>query len=355
MNTLGLTLGDLFIPKKEVSVKYRALWKSEIETRAIQIAGRTNINSVIKTESSLLDDSKGDPKNLMAGIGYLTNDQSDTSSFSNRVLNNLYHKKHDAEFLQHCSFQFVKLLNITWNVAGLVPNDHSKIKKLLPDFGPDSPDVIVISLQEIFELNVAHFGKILINESSKEVNNWQNALNQILNPTGKGYQMVDIGNLVATLQFIFAKPELVPHIKVTRKNITKLGTMGILGNKGAVTTTLRVYDSVFKFCACHCAAGSSEKDLESRIENMNLIINEDFNNKFKREEDFWFILGDLNFRVCAKRDFVIGQIDQVRDQLKNANAANANSVLLSILEKDELLNCMKLGYFEPFKESFVEF
>lgn len=98
-----------------------------------------------------------------------------------------------------------------------------------------------------------------------------------------------------------------------------------MGNKGAVITSLRMFDSIFKFCGCHLAAGSGPKDLDLRIDNLNTIIMENFSSTSMANEDFWFILGDLNFRVCAATEEVTSKISKYKVLQNQKKTGHENS------------------------------
>lgn len=194
----------------------------------------------------------------------------------------------------------------------------------------------------------------MFNDNSKELDGWEKSFTMVLNSYGK-YELIEQHSLVATCQFIYAKPIFKKDIKVTNKVDTKLGMLGTLGNKGGVVTTIKIYDSIFKFCSCHLAAGSKQKDMESRIQHLNQILEESFSNSDQKKEDFYFLSGDLNFRVNEPKDTVVQKIDQIRGYAKSGDITKKNSTLLSLLDKDELSECLALNHFLPFRETFIEF
>ena len=75
------------------------------------------------------------------------------------------------------------------------------------------------------------------------------------------------------------------NTEILKRHSTKLGMMGTMGNKGAIITTLKIYDSIFKFCACHLCSGQGAKDLGVRIDHLNTIIDENFREDIEKRQN----------------------------------------------------------------------
>ena len=81
--------------------------------------------------------------------------------------------------------------------------------------------------------------------------------------------------------------------------ILKTGNMN-LGNKGCCFLDFKYRGTSYGFCSGHLPAGQNEKDYNNRKEVLKKIL--DFKvsvNDFKNN-DFFFIFGDLNFRISTK-------------------------------------------------------
>lgn len=88
---------------------------------------------------------------------------------------------------------------------------------------------------------------------------------------------------------------------------------GVLGNKGGLQISFKVYDNLFNFINVHLVHGA--KRLEKRNEMMSDLIRKMRN---QREEidpdvisDFSFIIGDMNYRLESTYDEIVWQIDSI--------------------------------------------
>lgn len=83
----------------------------------------------------------------------------------------------------------------------------------------------------------------------------------------------------------------------------KSGFSGIAGNKGSVGIRFNYEDTSFAFINVHMAAGSDQKALAERLENVRQIYNDTFqdfsvaNTQEKCYHDYKCFFGDMNFRI----------------------------------------------------------
>lgn len=104
-----------------------------------------------------------------------------------------------------------------------------------------------------------------------------------------------------------------PYLNTQLVNSKATGVGGILGNKGGLQLSFRLYDHLFNFINVHLVHGA--KRAEKRHDMMSDLIR---NLKIHRDEldpdvlsDFSFILGDLNYRLNTTYLDLIPLIDKV--------------------------------------------
>ena len=207
----------------------------------------------------------------------------------------------------------LNLLLITWNVAAIsIKRNYDLsdlfIKNILYEKNI-SPDIIVIGLQEIVELEV---GNVLLNSNEKSINFWKEIYQQTLLKVfpNEKYNLIKDLNLVGIYMLIFSKNYL--NTQSENQIIIKNGMMGSLGNKGNVISLIKCYDSFICFCCGHFTAGVSKNN--ERLKILEQVLNCQFNkdNKNIKFKDFeiWFIFGDLNFRINSDYNNVINKIKE---------------------------------------------
>lgn len=191
---------------------------------------------------------------------------------------------------------------VTWNVCSLdtsvsEKNDYNSIlfppeyKNLLAN---NSPDLYVISLQEIVKLNT---NNVLMNNTTNtpQLNYWLRKFAELLY---KEYTLVSTATLVGICTIIFIKKSILNEVKHVKTVELKFGFFGALGNKGTCITTFRYKDKLLAFSSCHLTSGNG-KHIE-RVKELKAIlrarIDESGENLRFAEYDFWFIFGDLNIR-----------------------------------------------------------
>ena len=233
------------------------------------------------------------------------------------------------------NFKTLKILCVTWNIAG-IPNKDYNIEELFTNniFYQEkkSPDIIVIALQEIVELNLTN---ILLVSNQESVDSWTNNIQSTIKnifPNEKYNELIKL-SLVGIYYILFIKEDLKPDISLLDHNIIKTGMYGTLGNKGFFIICLKYFDKIISFGTGHFEAGQSYNS--ERVDTLIQLLNNPLNIKkdddkllcFK-DSDYWIILGDLNFRIELtyenainlikekNYDFLYG-MDQLNFTLKN--------------------------------------
>ena len=155
----------------------------------------------------------------------------------------------------------------TWNVAGKVINDMTNLHDwLLPVKEKGTPDIYIIGLQEIVDLNPKN---VVFTSNSHRVINWQKILTKNLSSIDK-YEVIKSMDLVGLMLLVFAKQELAPHIKNCYSSINKTGFMKQLGNKGNLIVRFEIMDKSFAFVCCHLCAKMQKNEI--RIKEMLEIL-----------------------------------------------------------------------------------
>ncbi|XP_015911155.1 type II inositol 1,4,5-trisphosphate 5-phosphatase [Parasteatoda tepidariorum] len=225
----------------------------------------------------------------------------------------------------------------TWNVNGLPPKDN------LQDWlavDPDPPDFCVVGFQELDLSKEAY----LFADTPKE-EEWLEAVKAGLHEKAK-YKMVKLIRLVGMMMIVFAKEELIEHIKNVAAETVGTGIMGRLGNKGGVAVRLDFHRTPICFVNCHLAAHMDE--CERRNQDYNDICSRITFNQFKppkyiKDHDHIYWMGDMNYRI----------MDLDNEQVKALVEKKAYSVLL---EHDQLTIQNKLKkVFVGFTEGLITF
>ena len=252
----------------------------------------------------------------------------------------------------------IKLYILTFNLAA-ASSDYVKTDRadfnienlLFPEnykeyfTNDNSPEFYCIGFQEIVELNVQN---IIFKSNNSSVNPWiQKITNILFNKFN--YQLIAKTSMVGILLLIFTKSSLVPLISELNISTCKTGfAMGMLGNKGYCICQFNFNGKYFGFCSGHLCAGDTKVNLDQRQKELKSIF-EFTNNYFKKNKfisnDYFFIFGDLNFRVDFSKE------DITRD---NSVEQSEISLYKDILFKRDELNNFLIDY-NFIKEGNVKF
>ena len=157
------------------------------------------------------------------------------------------------------------------------------------------PTFYAIGLEEIMELKTKN---ILLNPKNDQVKTWEKKISQVLQEKFN-YFLYHKAQLVGILFLFFVKASKINIMYNKHGKILKTGNMN-LGNKGCCFLDFEYRGTSYGFCSGHLPAGQNEKDYNNRKEVLKKIL--DFKvsvNDFKNN-DFFFIFGDLNFRISTK-------------------------------------------------------
>ena len=161
----------------------------------------------------------------------------------------------------------------------------------------ETPDIYIIGLQEIVDLNAKNI--IVFTSNSTRVESWNNLITKNLKELGN-FVMVKTVDLVGLFLVIFIKENLCGSLRNIESTIIRTGLMGTMGNKGSCMIRFNFNETSFIVSCCHLKAGA--KNVDSRLTEISDILNKNIHIKNSKEikfkdHDVQFIFGDLNFRV----------------------------------------------------------
>ena len=152
-----------------------------------------------------------------------------------------------------------------------------------------------IGLEEVINLNAKN---VIIGGEREKYYLWEEKISTELK-SKNNYSLLLKTNLVGILFFIFVQSSEISKIKNIKNTKTKTGFYGQLGNKGSCFIEFEYENKKYGFNSGHLTAGETIKNNNQRKNNLIKILNhqpdKDSNEFYKN--DFYFILGDLNFRV----------------------------------------------------------
>ena len=315
-------VNEEYLNKKRINIeKLEMIRKMELKEKKIKKEENNNKNNIKINQN----DEKDKISNVI----------NDNSINENIQLNQLTDKKSNSFYIYIVTFNTANY-NFINNKAELnmlneliFPKETIELYEIK---GP--PTFFVIGLQEIVKLNTSN---IIFDTNKSSVFVWESKITKLLQ-NNYNYTLQFRENMVGILLLIFVKSSEAKNIKNMRKSLIKAGFMNTLGNKGYILYEFKYKDKNFSFGTGHLTAGENDKNYKNRT---NLLINilnhkSDKNSKFY-ESDFYFLFGDMNFRVKTdKKDF----FDNV-ENIKNTNIENRLDDDSVLLKRNSLKNIDK--------------
>ncbi|KAL9656618.1 hypothetical protein ABK040_002890 [Willaertia magna] len=229
----------------------------------------------------------------------------------------------------------ISIVICTWNVNNKFPSNDSSLSKLfhLDEF---EADIYAIGFQEIDMTAGA-----LLREETEIGGQWSELLLKTFNERENRqhkYELITARQLVGIYHCIFVKETLLSQVKEVMNSAEGCGVLGMMGNKGGVGIRFKLFDSTFCFINSHLAPHQGA--IERRNQNFHDILRRtEFGDpQFRPEQhDFFFWLGDLNYRISQPNQIVREKIKQQDykfllkyDQLSIEK--NANNVFVDFIE-----------------------
>ena len=233
--------------------------------------------------------------------------------------------KHQKKFKNYSD---LKVYIGSWNVGGASPEELPNLNKWLGNYydlidksnpkyynskdnlnnfnncinssaiNSNSPDIYIIGFQEIVDLNA---NNVLLYSNEEIAKKWKKLVKNTLEKYGK-YSILKSLDLVGLYVIIMVKSSVRENIKYLDCDIVRTGMMGTIGNKGSLIIKFNYNDSTLAFVCSHLSHGLSGN--KSRINELHEILNRSFMTSNKelsiKNFDYYFIFGDLNFRIDHK-------------------------------------------------------
>ena len=174
----------------------------------------------------------------------------------------------------------LKICCITWNMHGLNPTPN-EIKSLLDPH--KNFDIYAIGSEECLR---SIFKSLFYSDKTS----WETNLK---NYFGKEYDIIQSETLCAIHLVIFVRISLLKNLHRVECNKVKTGAKNLLGNKGAVGISFKIFNLSIMIINCHLAA------LQSRSQQRNIDFQrcvENMTNDYP-SLDFVVLMGDLNYRL----------------------------------------------------------
>ncbi|XP_063385360.1 synaptojanin-1 [Cydia fagiglandana] len=166
--------------------------------------------------------------------------------------------------------------------------------------GKDHPsDIFAIGFEEIVDLNASN----IMAASSDNAKAWSEELEKVLCRDAP-YTLLSSHQLVGVCLFVFARKDLIPHIRDVALDSVKTGLGGATGNKGAVAIRLVIYGTSLCFVCAHFAAGQSQVT-ERNADYTEITRKVAFPmGRSLYSHDYVFWCGDFNYRIDLDKDEV---------------------------------------------------
>lgn len=99
---------------------------------------------------------------------------------------------------------------------------------------------------------------------------WRRSLQRCLDISGEKYTMQAMQTLVGVVLYVFVRTKLSPAIFDVRASSAGVGVLGVLGNKGSVSISFRIFDSNLCFVCAHLA--HKRQNVDVRNQNYSAIL-----------------------------------------------------------------------------------
>ncbi|CAM9353145.1 unnamed protein product, partial [Choristocarpus tenellus] len=214
-----------------------------------------------------------------------------------------------------CTYSEITVFCGTYNVAGKKPEGEDLSAWLAH---PVEPDLYAVGFQEIVDLNAVNVA-VSDSKSQQRAAEWRSELERFLQMQKSQYRILEQKTLVGITLFVYVKDALLGAVQDVQVTMARVGVMGVMGNKGATSLRLCMYNTTLCFVCAHMAAKRSnvtgrnadfrsilskttfEGDPETAWEFRGLSC--EFSSKRVEggigvlDHDVVFWLGDLNYRV----------------------------------------------------------
>ena len=190
-----------------------------------------------------------------------------------------------------CGMNLENIMNINFSEL-LFPR---KAKNYFDTMKKKYPIFYCIGLEEVINLNAKN---VIIGGEKEKYILWEERIKTELKAKNN-YVLLMKTKLVGIIFFLFVQASEVSKIENIKNTRTKTGFYGQLGNKGSCFVEFEYDNKKYGFNNGHLTAGETIKNNNERKNNVLKILNHQYDKNTEQfyKNDFYFILGDLNFRV----------------------------------------------------------
>ncbi|KAI9497417.1 Endonuclease/exonuclease/phosphatase [Zychaea mexicana] len=274
--------------------------------------------------------------------------------------------------------QDTRILICSWNIDANKPeklpyNDDQLVRAWLSGMRDPDPDIIVVGIQEIVDLESKKQTARSLFASRKKIETlqeadellthrytlWHDYLARVIADNyGRGaYTVIKTDQLVGLFSCIFVRSSELRRVSAVESTVVKTGMKvmkkSLHGNKGGIAIRLQMDDSSLCFVNCHLAAGQSHQaqrntDAEGILKEAVFPARPQDVDAYPRggdgtlilDHEHCFLSGDLNYRINMHREKV----------LQHLASRNAVEGLAALQKEDQLL---KQRYTNPFFKLLV--
>ncbi|KAI7869391.1 Endonuclease/exonuclease/phosphatase [Spinellus fusiger] len=280
----------------------------------------------------------------------------------------------------YCTYREAQVMICSWNIDATKPDklsgseDDIKIHEWL--HGMEDPDIIVVGIQEIVDLESKKQTARSLFASRKKIETlqaadellthryslWHDYLVQVIakNYGPNAYTVVKTDQLVGLFSCIFVKTSEENRVFDCHSTLVKTGmkvmNKSLHGNKGGIAIRFLFDHTSLCFVNCHLAAGQSHiqqrnADAEGILQTNAFPEHNDYYDVFVNggdgslvlDHEDCFLSGDLNYRIGMRRDKVLELLAssekqtawntlQIEDQLMKQRITNPLFKLLAFQE-----------------------
>ncbi|CAJ2629810.1 unnamed protein product [Trifolium pratense] len=167
--------------------------------------------------------------------------------------------------------------------------------------------------------------------------------------TRSPYVKIVSKQMVGIFITVWVRRSLRKHIQNLKVSTVGVGVMGYIGNKGSISVSMSIYQTLFCFICTHLTAGEKEADEIKRNADVREIHQRTHfyslsdiglpKSIFDHEKIIWF--GDLNYRICLP-------YEKTRDLISKKQWSK-------LLERDQLVKELEKGVFNGWSEGKLNF
>ena len=209
------------------------------------------------------------------------------------------------------------------------------MKKRLSDY--NLPTFYCIGLQEIVKLNTSN---IIFSKNKDAIESWEKKISQMLQKN-YNYTLQYREDLIGVLFLFFVKTSEAKHITDIKRTVKKSGFLNTLGNKGYIIYEFKYKKRTIAVCTGHLTSGEEDNKCQDRLDQLTDILSyRGGDNKSNRifQNDFYFLFGDMNFRVKVNKKEFYDEINRINNP-DNNNSRKSNNLKNNIASSDDNFKC----------------